>query len=205
MRRRPRSSLSYRCWRRCIPTAAPLPGTGYGGSATHHGLFDELGVDRAGHAARHVSAVADAEHGIPPHRLHTDDSMFASIALWALPFVTAAMVSLAIILVCAVGAFLLSLTVLQRRVYIHVGQSRQNRPTNHVIHAERDNHALYTQLNQALTIAERYSHDFDLECSPTDEMWLAAVAFPPHGAYATQISMRCSICVSTRLSAMRIV
>lgn len=41
--------------------------------------------------------------------------MFASIALWALPFVTAAMVSLAIILVCAVGAFLLSLTVLQRR------------------------------------------------------------------------------------------
>ena len=41
--------------------------------------------------------------------------MFASIALWALPFVTAAMVSLAIILLCAVGAFLLSLTVLQRR------------------------------------------------------------------------------------------
>lgn len=41
--------------------------------------------------------------------------MFASIALWALPFVVAAMVSLAIILVCAVVAFLLSLTVLQRR------------------------------------------------------------------------------------------
>lgn len=41
--------------------------------------------------------------------------MFASIALWALPFVVAAMVSLAIILVCAVVAFLLSRTVLQRR------------------------------------------------------------------------------------------
>ena len=41
--------------------------------------------------------------------------MFASIVLWALPFVTAALISLAIILVCAVGAFLLSLTVLQRR------------------------------------------------------------------------------------------
>lgn len=31
---------------------------------------------------------------------------------------------------------------------------------------------LCTQLNQALTIAEHYSHDFDLECSPTDETWL---------------------------------
>ena len=41
--------------------------------------------------------------------------MFASIVLWALPFVTAALISLAIILVCAVGAFLLLLTVLQRR------------------------------------------------------------------------------------------
>ncbi|WP_288922757.1 hypothetical protein [uncultured Bifidobacterium sp.] len=41
--------------------------------------------------------------------------MFASIVLWALPFVTAALISLAIVLLCAVGAFLLSLTVLQRR------------------------------------------------------------------------------------------
>ena len=31
---------------------------------------------------------------------------------------------------------------------------------------------LCTQLNQAMTIAERYSHDFDLECSPADKMWL---------------------------------